>query len=66
VLQHPAFNQALARDRVAELRHAARSGARRRCPACPGVAGAARNATGWFLVDVGLRLAIPRGITRSA
>jgi hypothetical protein len=58
---HPALVQALTRDRVAGLRHAAEPSVRPRCDG-PGasVLLATRRATGWMLVDVGLRLALPQ------
>jgi hypothetical protein len=62
VYQHPALAKAMMSARVAELRHS--GGAR----AHVGAAGrrhslvdAARQGTGWLLVDLGLRLATPRG-----
>ncbi len=59
---NPAFAQLLARDRVADLRHAAQTGAARRDDARRArVLQAARHGAGWLLVDVGLRLALPRG-----
>jgi hypothetical protein len=60
----------LARDRVAELERTAEVSAwnRRRAGRGhrPQVVRSARKATGWFLVDIGLRLADPRELTRSA
>jgi hypothetical protein len=58
--QNSGLAQALVRDRVAELHRAAAAnggsqGARRRQ-----LVAAPRNATGWLLVDLGLRLAAPR------
>ena len=63
--QNPALARALARDRVAELRQAAEAGSRdRRHLPRAHVIQAARRGTGWLLVDVGLRLALPhRGTT---
>ena len=63
--QNPALAQALAKDRVAELRQAAEAGNReRRHMPRVRVIQAARRGTGWLLVDVGLRLAVPhRGTT---
>jgi hypothetical protein len=61
VYQNPALLEAVARDRVvdllqnAELRANSERETRRRR-----VAAAARNGTGWLLVDIGLRLAMPR------
>ena len=58
---NPALAQALARDRVADLRQAAGPRARRdRDDPRASVILATRRATGWLLVDVGLRLALPR------
>jgi hypothetical protein len=66
VPQHPVLYEILARDRVAELRRTAQIGAlRRRRAGRPQVVRSARKATGWFLVDVGLRLASPSDVTRS-
>lgn len=65
--QHPAVYVALARDRIAELRRAAEAGSWSRSQRLgrPS-AGRARRAAGWFLVDAGLRLAVPRGVSRPA
>jgi hypothetical protein len=61
---HPAVLEALVRDRVLELRQTAAGRARsRRAERRRRVAAAARHGTGWLLVDVGLRLAVPRGAT---
>jgi hypothetical protein len=62
VYQHPAVVGTLIRDRVAELRHAGRAAADGR----PEMRqhkrfAAARRGIGWLLVDMGLRLAVPRG-----
>ena len=59
---HPALIQALASDRVAERRHDARAAAAIRREKHPHrLIPAARHATGWLLIDVGLRLAMSRG-----
>jgi hypothetical protein len=59
--QSPALVEALVRDRVAELQQSAATSARgRRVKRRPRAPGAARQATGWLLVDMGLRLATPR------
>jgi hypothetical protein len=59
---HPAVLEALVRDRVLELRRSAAAQARgRREKRRHRVTAAARHGTGWLLVDVGLRLAVPRG-----
>ena len=60
--QNPALVEALARDRVAELRQRAETGvgsrpSERRARMIEAV----RHATGWLLVDMGLRLALSRG-----
>ncbi len=65
---NPALVRALARERATELRQAANSGAssRHEVPRAPVIL-TARRATGWLLVDVGLRLALPRrSMTRAA
>jgi len=62
VHQHPAVLETLVRDRVAELRYSARAtGRAQRANRRPRVAAAIVRQTGWLLVDVGLRLALPRG-----
>jgi hypothetical protein len=60
-LNNPFLVQALARDRVAELRQCARATAHVR-PTKPGrrLTDTARRRVGWLLVDLGLRLAAPR------
>lgn len=59
---NPVVVEALVRDRVLELRQSAVGRARgRREQRRRRVAAAARHETGWLLVDVGLRLATPRG-----
>jgi hypothetical protein len=64
VHQHHAVLEALGRDRVAELRHSARATTPiRREPRRPKFVAAARHGTGWLLVDMGLRLAMPRAGT---
>jgi hypothetical protein len=61
VNQNPTLVRALVSDRVAELRRSVEASA-----PCPrqqrrrSVVEAARNGTGWLLVDLGLRLAVPR------
>jgi hypothetical protein len=62
VHQHPALAEALIRDRVAELRQTGQ--ASRRCRPehhRHRVTEVARRATGWLLIEWGLRLAMPRG-----
>ncbi len=59
--QHPALVQVLTADRVAALQQDAETGA----PIGPQVRPsrgiqASRRAAGWLLVDLGLRLALPR------
>lgn len=57
--QHPTLVQALTRDRVAALqRSAASDGAGPRMRRRHRDIGTVRNATGWLLIDVGLRLAV--------
>ena len=59
--QHPVVQEAIVRGRVDGLRHSADATAHaRRARRRLGVVAAARYATGWLLVDMGLRLAIPR------
>lgn len=62
---HQALAGVLVRDRVTELRQSAPSaGASARSPRTQhrsGVIASARLRTGWLLVDMGLRLAVPRG-----
>jgi hypothetical protein len=61
--QNPDLVQALARDHLAELRRAAqRSGRGRHGNRRRSIFLASRQATGWLLVDLGLRLAVPRGV----
>lgn len=60
--QNPAIAETLVRDRVAHLQRSAAKASpvsrreRRRRP----IGGAARSAAGWLLVEIGLRLALPR------
>lgn len=62
MLQNPAVVEALGRDRVRERRQSARrSGLGRRDVHGRRFTAAARQGTGWLLVDLGLRLAVPRG-----
>ena len=62
--QHPAVHDAVVRRRVDELRHSAgalthiRHGFR--------LVAAARHGAGWLLVDMGLRLAMPRAGARQS
>lgn len=59
--QHPAVLEGLARDRVAELRRSRwQNASMRREKRWHERATAARSGTGWLLVDLGLRLAVPR------
>jgi len=63
--QNPTIADALAHDRVLALRQSARTSARaselgRRVTRPRRVTDAARRGTGWLLVDLGLRLAVPR------
>jgi hypothetical protein len=61
VSQHPALIRAIASDRVADLRHASGCEVRDHRD-MPGVrmTWAVRRAAGWLLVDLGLRIALPR------
>lgn len=62
--QHPVVLEALMRDQIAERRHSAGATAHVRSnERWHGLVDATRRATGWLLVDVGLRLAVPRGTT---
>ncbi len=56
--QNPALAQALIQDRVVELQSTAKAGNRplRERRVIEGM----RSATGWLLVDIGLRLTVPR------
>ena len=59
---HPAFARALVSDHVAELhRSAGAAGRTRPNRRRPNLFAAARLETGWLLIDMGLRLAMPRG-----
>ena len=61
VHQHPALTEALVRDHVTALRQSARTTAdiRPQRQRLNGI-GAARLGAGWLLIEMGLRLAIPR------
>jgi hypothetical protein len=64
VLHNPAFAGALIDARVAELQRSAGAAFRGRSePRRPDVIATARQATGWLLIDMGLRLAVPRCAT---
>jgi hypothetical protein len=65
VYQHPALLEALMRERAAELRRdgAGETARIRREKRRHKLVAAARHGTGWLLVDMGLRLAVPRGGT---
>jgi hypothetical protein len=73
VYHHQALAGVLVRDREAGLRQSAKSGQSAQSAAASargsrtqhraGVIASARRRTGWFLVDMGLRLALPRGGT---
>jgi hypothetical protein len=67
VCRHPALVNALAADRVAELAtEIEKTGSGHRQEAArPRVCDAVRRGTGWMLVDVGLRLALPRSAKQS-
>jgi hypothetical protein len=60
--QNPALVEAMARDRIVDLRESAQARATNQSQTRRHrVAEAARVGTGWLLVDLGLRLAAPRG-----
>jgi hypothetical protein len=60
MIRNPALTHALARERALELRQIAPvRGRGKRRPARHRIVGAARRGTGWLLVDIGLRLAVP-------
>jgi hypothetical protein len=61
---HPALAEAVARNRLAEAQSQASAPTRGRTPRRR--SHTLRRATGWFLVSTGLRLALPRHITRAA
>jgi len=64
--QSPMMVEALARDRVAELRgEAAARALVHGVPVGRFRLQSARRVTGWFLVDLGLRLAAARNVARS-
>jgi hypothetical protein len=64
VHQHPVVRQSLVRDRVAELRHSAEASTPMRGEErWHRLVAAGRRGTGWLLIDMGLRLAMPRGGT---
>jgi hypothetical protein len=59
--QNPTLVKALVRDRVDEVRQSAEARApRKRENRRHPIVDAARHGTGWLLVDLGLRLAVPR------
>jgi hypothetical protein len=60
--QNPALVEALGQDRIVDLRQSAQARAiSQRETRRHRIAQAARNGTGWLLVDLGLRLAMPSG-----
>lgn len=61
---HPALADAVARDRLAEARSRASIPTGGRRPRRP--SRTLREATGWLLVSMGLRLAVRRPITPAA
>jgi hypothetical protein len=65
--QHPVVQEAIVRGRVDGLRHNAGARARvRRETRRLKLLAAARHGAGWLLVDLGLRLAMPRaGVKQS-
>jgi len=61
MVTNPVLTTMLAHDRAEELRrHAQKTTVRRGATDRRQVIAAARNGTGWLLVDLGLRLAAPR------
>jgi len=64
VHQHPAVQDAVVKSRVDELRHSAGESTRVRRRL--GLVAAARHGAGWLLVDMGLRLAMPRAGARQS
>ena len=62
--QHPAVLETLMKDRMADLRHSAQlTEHMRRERRWRRFTAATRRGTGWLLVDMGLRLAVPRAAT---
>lgn len=60
--QHPVLVEALMKDRVAGLRHSAGAGSHVKAASCQRrLVASVRQGTGWLLVDLGLKLATPRG-----
>jgi hypothetical protein len=58
---HPALAEALTGERTVELRRSAQANPYRRRPTRRlRVGETARRGAGWLLVDIGLRLALPR------
>ena len=63
--QHPALHRVVIRDRVDGLRLSAEATAYiRRVRRRHTLLAAARRRTGWLLVDMGLRMAVPRAGTK--
>jgi hypothetical protein len=61
VQQNPELLRALIRDRQSDLQRTAEATARRQYDSGPGShIETARNAAGWLLIDLGLRLAMQR------
>lgn len=58
--QHPVLTESLVRDHVAELQRDGQRGRGARLGRRSHPVSRARKSTGWFLIHVGLRLAIPR------
>jgi hypothetical protein len=60
--QNPAVARAIALDRVASLRQSSQASVLTQGqPGTRSIGRAARQATGWLLVEMGLRLAVPQG-----
>jgi len=65
MLGSPTLVEMLARNREDELRrHAQKTTVRRRSSDRRRAIASARNCTGWLLVDLGLRLTVPRNTMR--
>jgi hypothetical protein len=61
MFESPVLVEMMARDRSADLqRHGRKMTVHRRASDRRHVVDAARIGTGWFLVDLGLRLTVPR------
>ena len=63
--QSPALLRAIASDRAADLRRTSDTAREHRDVPKVAAIQAARRATGWALVDLGLRLALPPGAMKA-